>query len=86
MDFEEIKKANAEIASLRGRGQLREAIALVEATAAKILDKDDSIAILVQGLYAAEEIKDQQLSRQFATRILAIDPGVPSAKKTLGLS
>jgi len=86
MDFEEIKKANAEIASLRGRGQLREAIALVEGTAAKIPDKDDSVAILVQGLYAAEELKDEQLSRQFATRILAIDPGVPSAKKILGLS
>jgi len=86
MDFEEIKRANAEIASLRGRGQLREVIALVEATAGKITDKDDSVAILAQSLYAAQEMKDEPLSRQFATQILAIDPGVPSAKKALGLS
>jgi hypothetical protein len=70
---------------LRGRGQLRQAIALVEATAAKIPDKEDSVAVLVQGLYAAQEIKDEQLSRQFATQILAIDPAVPSAKQALGL-
>ena len=85
MEFEEIERANAEIASLRGRGQLREVIALVEATADKIPDKDDRIAILVQGLYAAQELKDESLSKQFAAQILAIDPGVPSAKRALGL-
>ncbi len=85
MDFQDIKNANARIASLRGGGFLRDAIELVKATVAKISDKEDRVALLTQGLRAAQELKDDTEARQFASEILAIDSGIPSARKALGL-
>jgi len=85
MDFEEVEKANAEIASLRARGLHREAIGLVRATVPKIADKGDCVALLAQGLYAAQELKDVPEARAFASEIIALEPGFPSAKKALGV-
>lgn len=86
MEFENLKKANAEIASLRARGFHRDAIELVKATVPKLADKTDCVALLAQGLYAAQDLKDGAEAHMFASEILAVDPGFPSAKKALGLS
>jgi hypothetical protein len=86
MDFQEIRKVNATIAGLRASGLLRDAIELVKVTVPGISDKEDRVPILTEGLRAAQELKDDDVVRQFASEILAIDSGVPSARKALGLN
>ncbi len=86
MDFEEISKMNAKITTLRARGLRREAIDLVKTTVSQIADMEDRVPLLLQGLYAAQELNDDTEARQFASDILAIDPDVPNARKILGLN
>lgn len=86
MDFEDVQRVNAEITSLRARGFLKESIQLVRATVPNVADQDYGVILLEQGLLAAQALGDEAETRSFASAILALDPGVPSAKRALGLS
>jgi len=86
MEIDSVEKVNAEIASLRARGFNRDAIELVKATTSEIPDPEYRVILLVQGLIAAQALKDVAEAREFASAIIAIDPGVPSARRALGLS